>query len=132
MIQLALFYEKEDLLLLKEVADKEGISEKYLTQIIIPLKSRGLIASRRGSGGGYRLSRHPSQITVREVVETLEGGLFPVDCLAENTSCSRVSFCIARKVWQRVREKMVEALEELTLEDLVRMRIEEGQVEYSI
>lgn len=132
MIQLALFYEEKDLLYLKEIAEKEGVSEKYLTQIVIPLKAKGLITSRRGSGGGYRLSRHPSQITVREVVEALEGSILPVDCLEENTRCKRAPFCVARKVWQRVRGKIIEALEEFTLEDLAKMDQGSRPMEYSI
>ncbi len=133
MVYLALFYEKKDLLFLKEVAERESISEKYLTQIVIPLRAKGLLSSRRGSGGGYRLSRHPSQVTVREVVEALEGNLAPVDCLEGNVHCERMPFCAARQVWQRVRGKVIEALEEFTLEDLARMSVEANRsVEYFI
>ncbi|MEN3185532.1 MAG: Rrf2 family transcriptional regulator [Atribacterota bacterium] len=132
MIQLALSYEERKLLYIKEIAEREGISEKYLTQIVIPLKAKGLITSRRGSGGGYRLSRHPSQITVREVMEALEGNILPVDCLEGNTRCERASFCVARKVWQRVGRKIIEALEEFTLEDLTKMNQANQMVEYCI
>lgn len=120
------------MLYLKEIAEREGVSEKYLTQIVIPLKAKGLITSRRGSGGGYRLSRHPSQIKAREVVEALEGSILPVDCLEGNTLCKRASFCAAREVWQRVRRKIIEALEEFTLEDLAKMGKENRPMEYSI
>lgn len=132
MIQLARFYEEKELLYLKEIAEREGMSEKYLTQIVIPLKAKGLITSRRGSGGGYRLSRHPSQVKVREVVEALEGSILPVDCLGGNTLCKRAPFCVAREVWQRVRGKIIEALEEFTLEDLTKMDKENRPMEYSI
>ncbi len=75
MIELALFYDSKNLVFLREIAEKEDISEKYLTQLAIPLRARGLISSRRGAGGGYRLSRPPAQITAKEVIEALEGGI---------------------------------------------------------
>lgn len=133
MIRLACSYERENFLFLKEVAEREGISEKYLTQIVIPLKTKGLISSRRGSGGGYRLSRHPSTITVREVVEAIEGDLSPVECLEKKGICSRAPFCVAQKVWQRVKESVIKALEGLTLEDLSKMCVQdECSLEYFI
>ncbi len=121
MIELATYYGKKDLVFLREIAEKEGISEKHLTQLAIPLKARGLISSRRGAGGGYRLSRHPAQITAKEVVEALEGGIFPVDCLESPDICSRTSFCAARKMWKELQDKISETLEKFTLENLAQM-----------
>ncbi|HPU08754.1 MAG TPA: Rrf2 family transcriptional regulator [Candidatus Atribacteria bacterium] len=121
MIELALFYDSKNLVFLREIAEKEDISEKYLTQLAIPLRARGLISSRRGAGGGYRLSRPPAQITAKEVIEALEGGIFPVDCLENPDLCSRVPFCAARKMWKELQDKISETLEKFTLEDLARM-----------
>ncbi len=133
MTELALFYHTRDLVFLKEVAEREGISEKYLTQLVIPLRAKGFIASRRGAGGGYRLARHPSQITVREVVEVLEGGIALVECVVEETACPRSFFCPARKVWKTVQERVMKTLEEFTLEDLAQMyREKDFSLDYTI
>jgi len=80
MVALALNYGQGSALL-KDVARHEGISEKYLGQIIIPLKSAGLVVSQRGAHGGYSLARPPDAITVKDVVEAIEGAIAPVPCV---------------------------------------------------
>ena len=80
MVALALRY-GDGISLLRDVARQEGISEKYLGQIIIPLKAAGLVLSQRGAHGGYSLARPPEDITVRDVVEAIEGSIAPVPCV---------------------------------------------------
>ena len=72
MLELALSHGKGPIFL-KDIARRQEISDKYLSQIIIPLKSAGLVSSHRGAHGGYVLQREPARITIREIVEVLEG-----------------------------------------------------------
>ena len=81
--------------LMKDISRLEGISEKYLGQIIIPLRGAGLVTGRRGAGGGYTLNRKPSDITVRDIVEVLEGDISLVPCVGDPESCSRMGACAA-------------------------------------
>jgi Rrf2 family protein len=104
--------------LMKDISRLEGISEKYLGQIIIPLRGAGLVAGRRGAGGGYTLTRAPSEVTVRDIVEVLEGDLSLVPCTGDPRTCSRRSSCAAASVWQRLADDLSRTLEAYTLEDL--------------
>jgi Rrf2 family protein len=105
---------------LKEIAREEDISEKYLSLIIIPLKGVGLVNSVRGASGGYTLAREPSQITLKDIVDVLEGDCL-VDCLKDPKSCSRVSTCASHDIWAMLGGKISETLSGITLEQLVRM-----------
>lgn len=120
MLNLALNYGK-GALFLSSIADKEDISEKYLSQIIIPLKVKGLVNSVRGSHGGYMLAYNPGKITVKEIVETLEGNLNIVECLSNSSACKRVNFCVTRNVWSLLEQKIAHTLGSITLQDLVKM-----------
>jgi Rrf2 family protein len=120
MLALALNYGK-GALFLKGIAEREEISEKYLSQIVIPLKAKGLVSSLRGAHGGYTLTRSPGKVTVKEIVEALEGNLNMVECLSNPSGCKRVSACVARSVWLKLGEKMKETLGSISLEDLVKL-----------
>jgi Rrf2 family protein len=113
-------------LFLKDVAKSEEISEKYLGQIIIPLRGAGLVNSNRGAHGGYNLARSPGEITLRQIVEPLEGDCL-VDCLKNSSACSRVSTCASRDVWALLGGKISETLEGITLEQLVRMNQDKAE-----
>lgn len=119
MLELALNYGREPVFL-KDIAKNEEISEKYLSQIIIPLKAKGLVTSFRGMNGGYVLSRPPSQITLREIVELLEGRVELLSCIGNSSTCSRVSICATRDIWNLLGEKIAQTLDSVTLEDLVK------------
>lgn len=100
---------------LKDIALEQEISEKYLSLIVIPLRSAGLVFSVRGANGGYTLARDPKTITLKEVVDVLEGEPCLVDCVRDPSACNRTSHCSSRGVWQRVGDKIAEALNEVTL-----------------
>ena len=104
---------------LGDIARKQDISEKYLGQLVIPLKNADLIRSQRGAHGGYMLTREPSAITLRQVVEAVEGSLALVECVDHPETCSRSNGCIHRDVWARVTECISGTLESITLQDLV-------------
>jgi Rrf2 family transcriptional regulator, cysteine metabolism repressor len=103
---------------LKDVAERQKISLSYLEHLIIPLISAGFVQSTRGSHGGVRLARSPEQIRLDAVMDTLEGPLFPVDCLKDG-SCPRSGVCATQDVWDEMRQAMQKVLESKTLQDLV-------------
>src|SRR5512138_597369 len=115
MLELALQHGKGPIFL-KDIARSQDISEKYLSQIIIPLKASGLVTSFRGAHGGYILQGDPAGITVRQIVEVLEGDLSLVECVTNPASCDRAAQCVTQDVWCRVSQAMSETLEGLTLE----------------
>jgi Rrf2 family protein len=118
MLELALEYGKGPVLL-KEVAERQEISEKYLGHLISPLKAAGLINSTRGAHGGYTLAKAPRDITLAEVVQAVEGNLSVVECVSSPEVCSRVEVCVTRDIWSQLSEKMMEILESITLQDMV-------------
>ncbi len=111
--------EKKGPTLLKDIARSEDISEKYLSQIIMPLKAKGLVNTFRGAHGGYILSKPASQIRLREIIEPLEGDLGLVDCVKNPDICNRVTDCVTRDIWNEMSSIMVQYLDTLTLEDLI-------------
>ena len=128
MLELASHY-GEGPIELKEIANKENISLKYLEQVIIPLRASGLIKSVRGSKGGYALAKPPSEICLNEMVEILEGPLSLVECLHDPKICQRVPTCVTREIWKKVSDAINGIFRSITLEDLVnRKREKEGLV----
>jgi len=105
---------------LKEIARVENISEKYLSQIIIPLKHAGLVNSFRGSKGGYVLGRNPLKISMREIVTVLEGDFNLVKCVGNARMCSRVSVCVTRNLWAKLGNTMQKILDSVKLSDLIK------------
>ena len=114
---------------LKEIAKKENISLKYLEQVIIPLRSAGLVKSVRGSKGGYSLAKPPSEICLNDLVEILEGPINLVECLRNPTACQRSSSCVTRDIWKEVSEATYKIFHSVTLEEMVSRRKEkEGSI----
>ncbi|OHD70745.1 MAG: hypothetical protein A2W19_04330 [Spirochaetes bacterium RBG_16_49_21] len=105
---------------LKDIARSEEISEKYLSQIIIPLKAKGLVSTFRGAHGGYILARRASEIRLREIVEPLEGDLCLVDCVTLPEVCDRATDCVTRDIWSEMSALILKFLDNVTLEDLIK------------
>ena len=118
MLDLALHY-GEGPVLLKDIAERQDISEKYLWQLTDSLKIAGLINSTRGAHGGYALAKLPSKISLNDVVSVLEGKLCVVDCVNNPKICERAKTCITRDVWSEVSEKISKTLEIITLQDMI-------------
>ena len=118
MLDLALHYGKGPVLL-KDVAERQEISEKYLGHLIPPLKVAGLINSSRGAHGGYILARAPQAVTLEEVVQAVEGNLAVAECITTPTICHRVGSCVTRDIWGQMSQKMTEVLRSVTLQDMV-------------
>jgi len=106
---------------LKDIAKQEDISEKYLSLIIMPLRGTGLVNSVRGAYGGYNLARDPSQITLKEIVDVLEGDCSLVDCVKDPSLCPRVSTCVSHDIWATIGEKISATLSSITLDVMIRM-----------
>ncbi len=103
-----------------DIAKRQAISADYVAQLFRPLQEAGLVEGVKGPGGGYRLTRAPSEIRVREVVEALEGLIALAPCVDEHqdTGCPRADHCATRGVWERLSTAMRELLDAYTLQDL--------------
>ena len=105
---------------LSEIAQSGELPLPYLEQLFGSLRQAGLVEGTRGVRGGYRLTRTPSDISVGEVVRVLEGPIGPVECAIEGESadcCSRSTACATKAMWQRVRESILEVLDNTSLAD---------------
>lgn len=104
---------------LKDIADRQAISKKYLEIIVRELVSGGLVTGTSGKGGGYQLSRKPEEYTVHEILERMEGTLAPVACLECNAEpCPRASVCKTLPMWKEFDTLIRSFLENKTLADL--------------
>ena len=105
---------------LKEIAERQKISKKYLEQIVPLLSKSGLLKTNRGYQGGYMLSKNPEQYTVGEILRLTEGSLAPVSCLdTEVNECQRADGCITLPVWQGLYEVITNYLNGITLQDMI-------------
>jgi Rrf2 family protein len=118
MLDLALHY-GEGPILLKDIAERQGISEKYLWQLINPLKTTGLVNSLRGAHGGYVLGKAPESISIKAILQVLEGSLCLVDCVDNPALCKRSLSCISRDIWGEASKNMQQTLEDTTLAAMV-------------
>ena len=103
----------------KAIAERQQISEAYLEQLFAPLRRDGLIKSVRGAQGGYTLAHPPEEITVGDVLRTLEGGLNLVDCLEEESACGKACACPSRVVWLKMRDGLNDIVNGITLRDMI-------------
>jgi Rrf2 family cysteine metabolism transcriptional repressor len=105
----------------EELAAVQNIPENYLRRLLIELKRGGLVTSQKGPNGGYLLARHPSRITMADVVHLIEGDYAPVECLEEgsaDTLCNPGETCAMRDVWREVRDSVNGILARTTLQSL--------------
>ena len=106
---------------LKEVADRQEISEKYLESIVKDLVKDGIIEGLRGKGGGYRLARPADEINVLDILRSADGTMAPVACLEEGSEpCSRADDCRTLPLWKGLDKVVSEYLGGFTVQDLVK------------
>ncbi|NMB02410.1 MAG: Rrf2 family transcriptional regulator [Firmicutes bacterium] len=103
----------------KVIATRQEIPVNFLPQIIATLGAQGWVLGVRGPGGGVRLEVDPSSITIKDVVELIEGPIAITKCLAEDLHCSREGNCPLHPVWREAQEAFVEVLGKRTIADLV-------------
>ncbi len=105
---------------LKDIAARQGISKKYLEQIVPLLTRSGLLRANRGFQGGYMLSKPANQYTVGEILRVTEGSIVPVACLEEEVNhCDRQEDCLTLPLWQGLNKVISEYLDSVTIQDLI-------------
>ena len=119
MLDLAL-NDSEKPIRIKEIAGRQGISDKYLEQIISVLNKARYVRSVRGPQGGYLLTKKPEEYTVRMILRLTEGSMAPVDCIDEEYGmCNRMDNCATSIVWKRLNDAISDVIDHITLADLV-------------
>ena len=114
---------------MKDVAERQGISLKYIERILPVLKENGLIDSVHGKGGGYKLTREPDQYTLWEILRLTEGDLAPVACLKDGApSCDKAAECRTLPVWKNYYKMTVDYFSCITLADLMDVDLSENYV----
>ncbi|HLH53564.1 MAG TPA: Rrf2 family transcriptional regulator [Verrucomicrobiae bacterium] len=107
---------------IQAISEQQNIPKRFLEQILGDLKSAGIVQSRRGVAGGYRLARRPEEITLAAVVRHIEGALAPVGCVSEKfyekCSCPDETRCAIRSVMKEIREAIVKIAERVTVAEM--------------
>ena len=124
MIDLAL-NDQDRLVRIKEVAERQKVSDKYLEQIVSILNKAGYVRSIRGPQGGYRLAKKPEAYLVGDILRLTEGSLAPVACLdTDINECERQNECATLELWKRMDEAIKSVVDHITLADLVQWQLE--------
>ena len=106
---------------LKEIAEAEGISQKYLESIMSTLSKAGFVDAVHGKGGGYRLNRKPEDYTIGSILKLTEGGLAAVSCTSQGAAaCARTQCCEAKPMWDKLDRMIDDFFENITLADLLK------------
>lgn len=105
---------------LKDIAERQEISNKYLEQIISLLNKAGYLETARGNTGGYKLAKEPKEYTVGNILRATEGDLAPIYCLTEDGECDRQKGCKTYSFWKGLDDVINEYIDSKTLEDLIR------------
>jgi Rrf2 family protein len=118
---------------LTEISERQGISKKYLEQIVTLLNHPDILRTNRGNKGGYMLAKEPDQYTVGQILRITEGGLSPVSCLADEPNrCERKEYCKTLPVWQGLNKVINDYLDGITLQDIADSFKDAGIGEYCI
>jgi Rrf2 family protein len=117
-----------------EIASRQRIPESYLEQLLTTLRRAGFIRSVRGPQGGHALIRDPYDLRVSEVIEALEGSIMPIECLDENSNCSKNGGCVQRGMWSEVRDAILNVLDRTTIGELAEREraVQSGGARYAI
>ncbi len=131
MIDLAINY-KDKPVLIREIAERQKISDKYLEQIMLSLKKAGLVESIAGAKGGYMLTKKTCDIKALDIVEVLEGSLSPVPCTEHGGICERENNCAGRDLWLKVKKSIKDVLNSVSLKDLTENKQKKKGMFYQI
>lgn len=117
MLELAIRYPKRPVLL-KDIASCQEIPTSYLENLMVNLRTAGLVGTMRGMHGGYYLARPPAEVRLSQIIAALEGSVAPVECVDYPSYCHRAESCVARDIWREVKQAIESVLESITLEEL--------------
>ncbi len=122
--------------LITQISEEEVIPKKFLEQILLSLKSSGLVLSKKGKGGGYYLAQSPDTVTLADVIRMMEGPIAPLPCASETRfrkcdECVDIETCGTRMVMREVRDAMAEILEKTTLASVCRRVDRAKQVQHA-
>ena len=136
MLDLAI-HNSEQAVLLRDIAKRQDISERYLENIMRILVSNGLVTSVQGRNGGFSLAKKPSEIKLSEIIQMVEGSISPVKCIDNPKLCKKMRDCVTYDIWGKLEKAMFDVLDSITLEDMVNMHKEkvkrnEAQITYHI
>lgn len=113
-------HQDESFVTLKDIAQRQAISKKYLEQIALQLTQSGMLRAMRGHQGGYRLVKAPREYTVIQILKITEGSMVPVACMEQDPNqCERCSFCPTLPIWQGLDRVIQEYLGSITLQDIL-------------
>ena len=118
MLDLAVHYGKSPVAI-KTLAQRQGISTRYLENIMTILVSHGFVNSIRGNQGGFILAHPPREIKLGDIVQVLERTMAVVDCVDEPARCERATECVTHDIWCKVKLAMMQVLDSFTLQDMV-------------
>lgn len=125
-------HKNDGFIALKDIAERQGISKKYLEQIVSILNKPEILKKNRGYQGGYMLAQPPECYTVGDILRMTEGGLSPVACLSQDEiTCERASYCETLFVWEGLYKTINEYLDGITLQDILD-RKNDGSFDYMI
>ncbi len=105
---------------IETIAQRQVLPARYLEQLLLALKRAGFVGSKRGVNGGYFLAKPPREITLGQIIRTVDGPIAPIFCVAENAqeSCAQETLCVLREVWTEVRDAMAAIVDNTTLADI--------------
>ncbi len=106
--------------LIRDIAESQQISEKYISRLIVDLRRARLVRSVRGANGGFHLAKSPKEITLLEILETMEGTISIVDCILAPEKCPRNHNCTARGIWSNLNEGIRDMMRTITLEEIIK------------
>lgn len=119
MVDLAI-HNNGNFISLKDIATRQGISNKYLEQIIAMLNKAGYLETARGNNGGYKLAKSPSEYTVGEILRATEGDLAPILCLTKEGNCDKKEDCITCSFWEGLDKVINDYIDSKTLKDIIK------------
>ncbi len=110
---------REGAIPVREISERQNISEQYLEQLFATMRKAGLIKSVRGAHGGYMLNHNPDEITVGDILTTLEGPIAPVDCVLDKDDyCNYIDKCVVHGLWEKLADSINDVIDGMTLQDL--------------
>lgn len=122
-------HQGEGYIALKEIAERQGISKKYLEQIINLLNNTDILRANRGYQGGYMLAKAPEEYSVGQILRITEGGLYPVACMEDaSNQCARHGFCKTLPVWRGLDKVITEYLDSISLRDILENNLKDHTV----